>query len=134
MSTNKTTNYQLHSWAAEDKFLRSEMNENFSKLDSAARVVTGSYTGDGASSKVIALGFTPRVVLITSRSGQCTTNYDYYGGLALEGNPVYYSSGSGQGVNFEISEGGFTVHFLRLDSYFLRSNAKDEVFHFMAVR
>ena len=33
MSTNKTQNYQLHSWVKEDTFLMSEMNENFTTLD-----------------------------------------------------------------------------------------------------
>lgn len=34
MSTNKTEHYGLHSWEGDDDFLRSEMNENFGKLDS----------------------------------------------------------------------------------------------------
>ena len=33
MSTNKTQNYGLHAWEAEDDFLRTEFNENFEKLD-----------------------------------------------------------------------------------------------------
>ena len=62
MSTNKTTNYNLHSWLPEDDFLRTEMNENFTKLDKALKelLICGSYTGDGAKTRTISLGFTPR--------------------------------------------------------------------------
>ena len=63
MSTNKTQNYQLHSWVPEDKFLRAEINENFARLDGSARVVVGSYEGDGAAERTISLGFQPKVVL-----------------------------------------------------------------------
>ena len=74
MSTNKTTNYNLHSWLPEDDFLRTEMNENFTKLDTLlknetaalsaalgqkARATVGSYTGDGALDRTISLPFTP---------------------------------------------------------------------------
>lgn len=33
MSTNKTQNYNLHSWLPQDEFHVSEINENFTKLD-----------------------------------------------------------------------------------------------------
>ena len=48
MSTKKTQNYQLHQWEATDDFLRTEFNENFTKLDGAIHdlVVTGSYRGN----------------------------------------------------------------------------------------
>ena len=35
MSSNKTTNYQLHLWEPEDNFLRTEFNENSEKVDAA---------------------------------------------------------------------------------------------------
>lgn len=37
MSANKTPNYALHSWEPEDEFHLSEINENFSALDSAVK-------------------------------------------------------------------------------------------------
>ncbi len=75
MSTNKTTNYQLHSWLPSDEFHLTEINENFTALDAAlkaeagsaaqkqaalesametalgerVRMVTGSYTGKAAN-------------------------------------------------------------------------------------
>lgn len=33
MSTSKTVNYNLHSWASSDKVKRVEFNENFEKVD-----------------------------------------------------------------------------------------------------
>ena len=70
MSTKKTKNYQLHQWEATDDFLRTEFNENFGKLDEAARVVVGTYAGDNAESRTISLGFTPQAVLVVSDEGQ----------------------------------------------------------------
>ena len=35
MSTNKTQQYQLNQWEAEDKVLRAEFNQDNAKLDSA---------------------------------------------------------------------------------------------------
>ena len=37
MSTNKTQNYQFHAWAPEDEHLRTELNANFTKLDTALK-------------------------------------------------------------------------------------------------
>ena len=37
MSTNKTQNYQLHSWLPEDEFHLTEINENFAALDTALK-------------------------------------------------------------------------------------------------
>lgn len=37
MSTNKTQNYQLHSWLPEDEFHLTEINENFTALDTALK-------------------------------------------------------------------------------------------------
>ena len=82
MSTNKTPNYQLHSWTSTDHFRFHEVNENFTLLDAALkreadtlaaaleprlRVCVGSYTGSSASnhtlSQRIALGFRPKALL-----------------------------------------------------------------------
>ena len=64
MSTNKTPNYQLHSWTSTDHFRFHEVNENFDLLDAALKaensarnqalakrpqVVFGRYKGDGAN-------------------------------------------------------------------------------------
>ncbi|OUQ82727.1 hypothetical protein [Flavonifractor sp. An10] len=76
-----TTNYQLHQWEASDDFLRTDFNEDFAKIDAGiksaadaaagaastaagkARIVTGSYTGNG-SSKTVSLGFRPKALWV----------------------------------------------------------------------
>jgi len=106
MSTNKTANYNLHSWVPGDDFLRAEFNENFALIDGALgemprnkklRVVTGSYTGDSSGSRTIALPFTPKAVMLT-----CKGISDSYciNAIYLPGVPSGYG---------EIVEGGFTV-------------------------
>ena len=53
MSTKRTENYQLHAWEPGDDFLLAEINENFARLDTATRVVTGTYTGDGTAQQTV---------------------------------------------------------------------------------
>ena len=84
MSTNKTKNYQLHAWEPGDDFLLREINENFGKLDEAARTVTGSYSGDGTASRFISLGFTPKALLIDRDHGR-RDQFFTGGGLVLPG-------------------------------------------------
>lgn len=49
MSTNRTPNYNLHSWVPEDDFLRSEFNDNFTSLDSALKTLS-----DGLAAEISA--------------------------------------------------------------------------------
>lgn len=89
MASNYTSNYNLPLWAAEDDFLRTEFNEAHQKIDAALGekadadalaavetqvetrpwIVTGTYTGDGQTSKTVTLGFQPRLVLVVSGGG-----------------------------------------------------------------
>lgn len=46
MSTNKTQNYNLHSWVPEDDFLRSEFNDNFTSLDTALKALSTALTAE----------------------------------------------------------------------------------------
>ena len=68
-----TSNYQLHQWAPEDNFLRTDFNEDFAKIDTGiaaamaeaavkSRAVSGSYSGNG-STRSVNLGFQPQAVL-----------------------------------------------------------------------
>ena len=88
---NKTPNYQLNQWGAEDRVLRTDFNADNAKIDAAikavdglarskadasalaalqqvtnqkVRVALGSYTGDGAASRAINVGFLPKVMFI----------------------------------------------------------------------
>lgn len=71
MSTNKTENYQLHAWTAEDEERLEEVNENFAKVDGELKerllVESGGYVGkneDYAEWEVYPLGFTPTAIIV----------------------------------------------------------------------
>lgn len=49
MSTNKTTNYNLHAWVPEDDFLRSEFNDNFAGIDAALKSLSDSIAAEAAA-------------------------------------------------------------------------------------
>jgi len=84
MSSSKTEHYQLHRWEPRDEVLRTEFNENFQLLDTAARIVVGTYVGDGAESRHIELGFQPQAVLVMSWKGVAgQASATGYGGLAV---------------------------------------------------
>ena len=74
-------------------------------LASKAETVTGVYTGDGAESRTINLGFKPKAVLVLYE-GRVIWNYDVYGGLVFEG----YPTKSGEYVALEVASNGFIVH------------------------
>jgi len=111
-----TPNIGLHQWVPEDNFLRSDFNEDFSKIDAAiqkvktdaassntavqtlaeskCRIVTGTYTGnayaDGAP-RDINLGFRPAALLLERYDGaRVPTEGGTYAGLALPGYNLYY--------------------------------------------
>lgn len=127
MSTNKTQNYQLHQWLPEDDFLRSEMNENFSKLDTAARMLVGTYTGDEQAERFISLGFTPRAVLVVNDEGQMGSSASATrckGGLAAPGMSTL------NGL-ISIVDGGFEVRH-RLS--YVSTNSASYTYCYLAVR
>ena len=120
MSTNKTENLNLHSWDAEDPVKRTEFNENFTALDAAwgdletakAVLAAGSYTGDGAASRTISLGFTPKAVLVMTAYGVTFISGgspSVCGGLAVTGHPVTYTLSGTTYTPVSIVDGGFAV-------------------------
>lgn len=97
MSTNRTENYQLHVWGAEDEESLAEINENFAKLDQIVQgktgIVVGSYIGDGADLRHIELGRKPLAVLVELSDGiRQNMNNSIHGGLALQGIPLASSA------------------------------------------
>jgi hypothetical protein len=127
MSTNKTKNYQLHTWEPGDDFLREEFNANFAALDAALAglVVAGSYVGDGAASRTIRLGFTPRAVLLVTSKGEFLVGAYTYGGLAVSGL---------NSQAFSITEGGFSVRYHSGSGYVICSNGSGEKYCYLALR
>lgn len=76
MSSSKTENLNLHAWTPDDPVKMSEFNENFAILDRAARIVTGSYVGNGAygesSPTTLTLDFAPKFLMIWQVNGANT--------------------------------------------------------------
>jgi len=126
MSTGKTKHFGLHAWAPGDDFLRAEFNENFAAIDDqAVRVVLGTYVGTGDGTQHIALGFTPRAVLVGSGEG---SKQGHVVGLALDGFPL-----TRDGVAIEA--GGFRAHFgIYSSGESIPFNAQGEMFRYIAVR
>lgn len=110
-----TPNYNLHQWEPGDDFLRSDFNEDFSKIDTAirasvdksdqqaqqlaaaisgkCRLVAGRYAGSGQDIiQNLDLGFYPIAVAFECDSGVRTSTSTYgggaYGGLAIRGSSV----------------------------------------------
>ena len=125
MSTNQTQRYNLHLWEPGDDFLREEFNANFAALDGAVGgkcgLVMGTYTGDGAESRFIDLGFTPRAVILCNEYGVMSDGAYSSGGVALEGKPS---------LAFSLSEGGVTVRF---GNHFM-TNCDCVLYYYLAFR
>ena len=126
MASNQTEHYGLNQWEAEDPFVRTEFNEDNRKIDKAlaekteqsdflaltevvalkGRLAIGTYAGNGAASRVISVGFTPKVVVLTEKSGQTQLSnmWNYcYGGISVTGHNApgleIVSNGFQVGVN-----------------------------------
>lgn len=141
MSSSYTDNYDLCQWEAADQVQRTDFNADNAKIDAAlaelatgkadqsalnalsstvstlsgkvTRLTFGSYTGNGAASRTISLGFTPKAVLVFTNFGSSFDGLEYsnshYGGLASTSRPVYSRWDSK--LVMQIVAGGFWVAF-----------------------
>lgn len=74
------------------------------------KIVTGTYTGDGAASRTISLGVTPKAVLVVGLGTSAVTSNTYnslYAALAVEGQPALGMVGN----LVAIVDGGFDVYY-----------------------
>lgn len=124
MAADSTQRYGLHLWEPGDNFLREEFNENFAALDAVPEAVTGTYTGDGAASQSIRLGFQPKLVLVTCR-GNTTSGY---AAVALPGGDGYAHNG---GVALQVTEEGFAVF---VDRQYVYTNEPGKLYFYLALR
>ncbi|MBM6927182.1 hypothetical protein [Pseudoflavonifractor phocaeensis] len=126
-----TANYGLHQWVPEDVFVRTDFNTDLSKIDTAlqglqdetdakAELVTGSYSGNEASSRTISLGFQPQWVLVMMQNGRMDANC---GGLVSR----QMSSNA-----LSVASTGFTVRYQA--SYGPYTNTPGQVYHYLAQR
>ena len=125
MANDHTEHYELPIWDAGDRFLRTEFNEAHQKIDAAlagmatgdeleaveelaqsrAWLVTGTYTGDGADSQTIELGFQPKAVLVVPGGGlNAECSYETGAQLAFPNQASHLLSVTASG--FKVSGGG----------------------------
>ena len=157
MPSNHTTNYQLSQWAKSDQVLMEDFNADNAKLDTAlkaeantraaavnainatlsgmVRLKAGSYTGDGAATRTISVGFTPKAVFVILVSGYTYAFGDgnflsaAYGGLAVTDCPA---GGASDYPVVKIVPGGFQVSY-RNDRPTSRSNQQNEKYNYIAL-
>ena len=155
MASSYTPNYQLNQWAATDKVLREEFNQDNAKIDAALaaiqaaviqeadqrqeaveavaatvpQIVTGTYTGNGAASRFIDLGFTPKAVYATVIWGATysSAGFTYLGGLALDGAPVQINTYPILSVAFN----GFMVYYATSPQS-ISTNKQNETYYYIA--
>ncbi|MCB6366853.1 hypothetical protein LI291_11790 [Intestinibacillus massiliensis] len=98
----------------------------------ASAPVFGTYTGDGAESKLISLGFRAKAVLVADVRGFTayygSGGYNFRGGLALDGHPVVYD---GTDIIVQIDNTGFYVYF---GKGYIRTNEANMKYHYIAWR
>lgn len=156
MPSNQTTNYQLSQWDKSDQVLMEDFNADNAKLDAAlkaeanaratavnainatlsgmVRLKAGSYTGDGAETRTISVGFTPKAVFVvlvegyTYSFGGGTSISAPYGGLAVTECPAGYSTCP----SVKIVSGGFQVTYQN-ELPPSRSNLKNEKYNYIAL-
>ena len=149
MASGQTTNYKLNQWAAEDQVIRTEFNEDNAKIDEAlgkmatkedvaskAELVVGNYTGNGASSRTISLGFRPKAVYVCKNDGTTkditNTAYEWhYGGLAVDGASLVV----GGKTILSVASKGFTVYRDTPEtSVQVLTNVSGVVYHYFAIK
>lgn len=159
MASNYTEHFSLNQWLPDDQVKRTDFNEDNAKLDAALNnlsgdlaekadqsalealskklasmpcLVTGTYTGDGAESRLISLGFQPKALLVMREEGYSARPYtdDYYGGLALPGKPVCLQTSYGTDYILTIESKGFRVYYN--NSRHTISNQKEANYYYLA--
>ena len=149
---NRTSNYNLCQWERQDKVQMEDFNADNAKIDAALaavrdrvnsltaavhKVAAGHYTGNGAESRTISVGFTPIAVFVCTDSGEtyyhAYNDYNCYGGLAVAGGPVVI-----RGMEVvSVQPGGFRIarSTVKIDpnSYDACSNYSGTLFRYIAV-
>ena len=143
MATNTSEHLGLHLWEPTDQVLRTEFNENWQKIDTAAaglredltqgleeisaaeqrHYVIGSYTGNGGTQS-ITLGFQPSFVIITAQPANSRDTAF-----------IAISGGSEAASTLSFTETGFTV-MVTPTSYetYPLTNQNGTFYHYLALR
>ena len=122
MASGQTSNYGLNQWAAEDKVIRTEFNEDNAKIDAALpRFITGSYVGTGIQEVVhYSVGARPKLVLL-ALSNRLDSGYWTTCAIACDGINLVGSTGGtgvrlGEDIAITMDENGFTIDHGAWDS------------------
>ena len=134
---NYTENYQLNQWEQTDRVLMDDFNSDNQKIEAALgtmkevipQIVTGSYSGNGSSSRSISLGFRPKAVFLCAQNGYVgfsTGSFFSYGGLVLDGKLL---QNNGYTIA-EITNSGFKVFYN--EDRGTCTNKSGETYHYIA--
>ena len=85
----------------------SKLNAQATQISQKCQVYIGTYTGDGATSRTISLGFRPKAVLVYCEGYIGYNDGRIQGGLILDGTPMTFSSAYQPAA--EIISSGFIV-------------------------
>lgn len=133
----QTPNFQLNQWSPEDYVRRTDFNADNLKIDTALgmipRVVVGTYTGDGAESREIDLGFKPKAVFVCQGDGAIHESGTIYGGLALQGFPIVESYGQQTCTGLALTETGFQVAHKNISYRNALTNNGGTTYHYFAI-
>ena len=140
MATNSSEHLGLHLWEPTDQVLRTEFNQNWTKIDTAVNAaqetaeaaqsaaeqrpyVIGSYTGNGGTQS-ITLGFQPSFVIITAQPANSRDTAF-----------IAVSGGSEAASTLSFTETGFTV-MVTPTSYetYPLTNQNGTFYHYLALR
>ena len=90
-----------------DSALSTRVTSLESAVPQKCQIYIGTYTGDGATSRTISLGFRPKAVLVYCEGYIGYNDGRIQGGLILDGTPLTFSSSYQPAA--EITSNGFTV-------------------------
>ncbi len=144
MASGQTSNYGLNQWAAEDKVVREEFNQDNTKIDTAMqalqanviRTAVGSYVGNGqygsAAPNYLEFAFAPKMValvinennslksgtvLIAGQSSSSGIGSSYSGGSCLNLNITWAGNGVswyGGDAERQMNKAGSTYFYFAL--------------------
>ena len=118
MASGQTTNFGLNQWAAEDKVIRTEFNEDNAKIDAALstmpKFITGSYVGTGTQEVIhYAIGAQPKMLVLGISNYVGGGNWVTYAIAFDNMNIINYTSGGsaslGEAAPITLQEDGFTI-------------------------
>ena len=114
-----------------DDALESSISSMQTSLAAKCEVYFGTYTGNGAATRDIDIGFTPQAVLLAEDSGAMRMEYTSYGGIALPDLPCIHD---GELV-LSIIENGFRVYFTKItSSRYICTNDSNTKFYYVAFK